>query len=463
MLRIFSQYVSRRTLFFLIADTLLMTACIPLAYRLRFSDDIESYRYFTALPDFAYQVIAVVGCFQICAYYNELYNARLEWSISDQFFRLSQALGFGCFVLASMYFVSPALRIGRGPFALSLGLILVSVTALRWAATSIWQRAAPPQNIAIVGAGPVAEMIEKELAGRPDLNFSLVGWFADEQAPDGSRSERVVGGAEELEAMARGGLIDRLVVVYENSRPLPLETLLRIRTRGVQIEDAQATISALTGRIPLETLHSPWFIFSEGFRRARHEMALKRLSDLACSLAGAVLTAPVMLLTAVVVKLTSPGPALYRQLRVGLNGECFELLKFRTMSVDAEADGVARWAEENDPRLTPLGGFLRKYRFDELPQFLNVLKGEMSFVGPRPERPEFVERLREVEPLYDERHTLRPGITGWAQVCYPYTATEQDGLRKLEYDLFYLKNLSVWFDLAIVVQTVKTVLWGRGR
>ena len=463
MLRIFSQYVSRRTLFFLIADSLLMAASIPLAYRLRYANDLESFYYFTALPDFAYQVGAVVLCFQICAYYNELYNARADWSVSDQFFRLSQALGFGCFVLASLYFVSPALRIGRSPFALALVMILVSVTALRWAATSIWQRAAPTRNVAIVGSGPVAELIERELVGRRDLKVNVLGYFADGAAVEPEQNERVIGGAQELEALARRGLVDRLVVVFENSRPLPLDTLLRIRTRGVRIEDAQETVSGLTGRIPLETLRSPWFIFSEGFHRARYEMALKRLTDLACSLTGAVLTAPVMLVTAALVKSTSPGPALYRQRRVGLNGECFELMKFRTMKADAEADGVARWAEENDPRLTPVGGFLRKYRFDELPQFLNVLKGEMSFVGPRPERPEFVERLRGIEPLYDERHTLRPGITGWAQVCQPYTATEEDALRKLEYDLFYLKNLSVLFDLAIVFQTVKTVMWGRGR
>ncbi len=462
MLRIFSQYVSRRTLFLLIADTFLMIACIPLAYRWRYSGDPESFRFYTEFPDFGYQVGVVVGCFLICAYYNELYDARANWNISDQFFRLSQALGFGCFVLATIYFAWPALRIGRGPFALALVLILASVTALRWAASAVWQRTAPTQGVALVGGGEVVDMIASELQSRPELNMNVVGYFSDSPEP-GHPVGRVIGGGDELERMAREGLVDRVIVVYQDVSPLPLNTLLRIRTRGVVVEDAQAMIAALTGRIPLATLHSPWFIFSEGFRRSRVEMAIKRLTDLACSLVGAVLAAPIMLLTGLAVRATSPGPALYRQRRVGFNGQCFELLKFRTMKVDAEADGVPRWASENDPRLTPIGAFLRKFRFDELPQFLNVLKGDMSFVGPRPERPEFVEILREVEPLYGERHTVRPGITGWAQVCFPYGANEEEALRKLEYDFFYLKNVSLWFDFAIVVQTVKTVLWGRGR
>jgi exopolysaccharide biosynthesis polyprenyl glycosylphosphotransferase len=244
---------------------------------------------------------------------------------------------------------------------------------------------------------------------------------------------------------------------------VPFEYLLKVRTRGVAVEDAHAVTTALTGRISLNAVRSSWFLFSEGFRRSRYQTAFKRLIDLALATVGLVLALPVMALTAVAVRLDSRGPALFRQRRLGLNGKPFELMKFRTMKEDAEADGVARWAEENDPRLTRIGGFLRKYRFDELPQFVNVIRGEMSFVGPRPERPEFVERLRETIPYYDQRHTLRPGITGWAQVCFPYGATEEDALRKLEYDLFYLKNVSILFDIAIVLQTAKIIFTGRGR
>jgi exopolysaccharide biosynthesis polyprenyl glycosylphosphotransferase len=192
-------------------------------------------------------------------------------------------------------------------------------------------------------------------------------------------------------------------------------------------------------------------------------MAFKRLTDLSLSTIGLIVSLPVMFVVAAAVRLTSPGPALFRQTRVGLNGHLFEVLKFRTMRHDAELDGVARWAQEDDPRITSVGRFLRVYRLDELPQFINVIRGQMSFIGPRPERPEFVSQILQVEPLYDERHTLRPGLTGWAQVCYPYGSNLEDALRKLEYDLFYLKNVSFLFDMAIIVQTVKIVLWGRGR
>jgi exopolysaccharide biosynthesis polyprenyl glycosylphosphotransferase len=212
----------------------------------------------------------------------------------------------------------------------------------------------------------------------------------------------------------------------------------------------------------LEAVSSSWFIFSEGFRRTRLTTVLKRAVDLFFGCLGFALSAPLMPFIALAIKLDSRGPVLYRQRRVGLGGECFEVLKFRSMRQDAEAGSGAQWAQEDDPRVTRAGRFIRTYRFDELPQFINVIRGEMSFAGPRPERPEFVEKLREAIPFYDERHSVRPGITGWAQVRYPYGASVEDALHKLEYDLFYLKNMSVIFDCAIVIETVKIVLFGRG-
>ncbi|MEZ5395111.1 MAG: exopolysaccharide biosynthesis polyprenyl glycosylphosphotransferase [Bryobacterales bacterium] len=273
-----------------------------------------------------------------------------------------------------------------------------------------------------------------------------------------------MGSADHVEEIVKTHRIQRLIVADDRGQGLvPFKHLLKVRTRGTAVEDAHAVMTSLTGRIPLNAVESSWFLFSAGFRRSRYQSAFKRLVDLVLSSIGLVCSLPIMALTAAAVKLDSRGPALFRQRRLGLNGQTFELMKFRTMREDAEADGVARWAEENDPRLTRIGGFLRKYRFDELPQFINVIRGQMSFVGPRPERPEFVERLRKTIPYYDERLTMRPGITGWAQVCYPYGATEEDALRKLEYDLFYLKNVSILFDIAIVFQTIKIILTGRGR
>jgi len=232
--------------------------------------------------------------------------------------------------------------------------------------------------------------------------------------------------------------------------------------RGVRVEEASNALSALTGRIPLRAVQPSWFVFSDGFHRSKWNELLKRTLDLAASIVGLVLSIPIMILVGVAVRLDSEGPIIYRQTRVGRMGKCFDVLKFRSMRNDAEKSGGAQWATENDPRTTRVGAFLRKYRFDELPQFLNVIRGDMSFVGPRPERPVFVEDLRQVISYYDERHSVRPGITGWAQVQYAYGASIEDAFNKLEYDLFYLKNMSLSFDIAIIIRTIGIVFGGRG-
>ncbi len=243
---------------------------------------------------------------------------------------------------------------------------------------------------------------------------------------------------------------------------LPIRDLVRLRVQGVRVEDAHSTVSALSGRIWLNMVRPSWFIFSDGFRRSGMTLVLKRMIDLAAGLTGLVFSAPLMLLVAVAVRLDSKGPAIYAQTRVGFRGKEFKVLKFRSMRVDAEAHSGAQWAQKDDQRVTRVGRYLRKYRLDELPQFINVIRGEMSFVGPRPERPVFVERLRDIISYYDERHSVRPGLTGWAQVQFSYGASVEDACRKLEYDLFYLKNMSVLFDAVIIVKTIRIMLTGRG-
>ncbi|MCZ6760768.1 MAG: exopolysaccharide biosynthesis polyprenyl glycosylphosphotransferase, partial [Gemmatimonadetes bacterium] len=271
------------------------------------------------------------------------------------------------------------------------------------------------------------------------------------------------GCASGLESVVERHRISRVVVALEEHRGvLPMQSLLRLRVSGVEVEDSHSTMAALTGRVPLQTLRSSWFIFSDGFHRTGWTEVVKRALDLSLGLLGLVLSAPIMALAAIAIKWDSEGPVLYRQTRVGRRGKPFDVLKFRTMGADAETNGIPQWAEEDDPRVTRLGRFLRKYRVDELPQFVNVIRGQMSFVGPRPERPVFVEELGQIIPYYDERHTVRPGITGWAQVRYGYGGNTEEAMRKLEYDLFYLKNMSVWFDAAIVFETVKIVMFGRG-
>jgi sugar transferase (PEP-CTERM system associated) len=273
----------------------------------------------------------------------------------------------------------------------------------------------------------------------------------------------ILGPADRLDEITRANRAAKIIVALEDRRGvLPVRHLVRLKAEGVYIEDVESTLAALAGRVWLATVRPSWFVFSDGFRRSKFGAVTKRAVDLAAGIVGFFLTVPLMALVAVAIKLDSNGPVLYRQTRVGWKGRHFELLKFRSMRVDAESNGEAQWASENDPRVTRVGRHLRKFRLDELPQFVNVIRGDMSFVGPRPERPVFVERLRNEISYYDERHTVRPGITGWAQVEYRYGSSVDDAWRKLEYDLFYLKNMSFLFDCAIIFKTIRIVLTGTG-
>jgi sugar transferase (PEP-CTERM system associated) len=462
MFRIFDQYVSRKTLFVVAGDALSIVGAIVLGYKIRFWTDPESFAFYTKQPDLTLRCVTILAVFQVCAYYNELYRAQDQLSATDQFFRLTQATGVGCFFLAAIYYAAPQLSIGRSVFAMTLIFLLAATTLLRWSADLAWRTALPKRPVLILGTDQVARSLAEEIDLRADLNMQFVGFVGSSKPAD--LVGDYLGDASAIEDLVREHSVET-VLVSDNvfSGRLPLNALLKLRTRGVRVEDANAALAGFTGKISIETVQSPWFVFSTGFARSGYAMAFKRLTDLSLSTIGLIVSLPVMLAVAAAVRLTSPGPALFRQTRVGLNGHVFEVLKFRTMVQDAELDGVARWAQEGDPRITPVGRFLRVYRLDELPQFINVIRGHMSFIGPRPERPEFVSQILEVEPLYDERHTLRPGLTGWAQVCYPYGSNLEDAIRKLEYDLFYLKNVSFLFDMAIIFQTVKIVLWGRGR
>jgi sugar transferase (PEP-CTERM system associated) len=255
-----------------------------------------------------------------------------------------------------------------------------------------------------------------------------------------------------------------IVVALEDQRgQLPMDDLLRCRLAGIRVEDAPSFFERLTGKILVSDLRPSWLVFSPGFSKTPLVLASKRAAELLLSLLLLLLVAPLLVLLALLIRLDSSGPAVYRQQRVGLRGRLFMLYKLRSMRSDAEAGNGPVWAApENDPRVTRVGRLLRKLRLDELPQLVNVAKGDMSFVGPRPERPHFVKTLRQVIPYYDERHAVRPGITGWAQVKFGYGSTIEDGERKLQFDLYYVKNMSPLLDVAIVLDTVKVMLLGRG-
>jgi len=258
------------------------------------------------------------------------------------------------------------------------------------------------------------------------------------------------------------GASEVVLALEERRNSLPVKDLLRVKTRGLHVIDFSGFIERETGRVDLDTLNPSWLIFSDGFSSTQFLSSIsKRIFDVVVSLLLLVLAFPVLVLFAILIKLESPGPVFYRQTRVGLYGQHFDVVKLRSMRQDAEKDGP-KWASENDPRVTRIGRIIRTVRIDEIPQAWSVLKGEMSFVGPRPERPQFVSQLENLLPYYAERHMVKPGITGWAQINYPYGASTEDARQKLEYDLYYAKNYSPFLDLLILLQTVRVVLWPDG-
>lgn len=468
MIRVFNQYVSQKSICLVLWEGLLIGLCISLAAKIRFWNEPETFASFTAWPGFGLQLLVTIAVFQACFYYNDLYNSQAASTRQEQAIRLWQALGAACLVCGCLYFLVPSIEIGRGVFFISVLLLAGATMLSRMTLDFTWPRTAPRQNVLILGTGPLALTVAREFSLRQnDLNVHVVGLV--EKNGSGAHPTinsmsglAVLGGVDSLQKIASEHRVHRIVVALEDQRgALPARDLVNLRVRGIPVEEASTTLAALTGRIWLSTARPSWFLYSEGFRRSKLTLTLKRFLDLVFGLAGLILSAPLMVLVAIAIRLDSPGPVLYRQQRVGLGGKIFEVLKFRSMKVGAESNG-AQWALKNDPRVTRLGRILRKYRLDELPQFINVIRGDMSFVGPRPERPVFVEQLQKVIPYYDVRHSVRPGLTGWAQVRYRYGSSVEESAQKLEYDLFYLKNLSLSFDCAIVFQTVRIVLFGHG-
>jgi sugar transferase (PEP-CTERM system associated) len=316
----------------------------------------------------------------------------------------------------------------------------------------------------IVGAGPLASNIAKEIAERADTGFNLIGFVTDdpESVEEKLANLSVIGNQSRILDIATKENVDRIVVALEERRgKFPDAQLLECKMKGIAIEEGIRFYEHLTGRLQVESLHPSSLIFSEGFKKSKLTMWTKRASEFALSLIGLTLLSPVILVLSLLIKIDSRGPAFYKQERVGEGGKIFKLIKFRSMVEDAEADGPV-WAEKNDKRITRVGRRIRKWRLDEIPQMFNVLKGDMSFVGPRPERRFFVERLTKEIPFYDQRFSVRPGVTGWAQIKYPYGATNKDALEKLKYDLYYIKNLSLLYDLVIIFETIKVVLFGKG-
>ena len=466
MIRVFSQYISPKSFIRVIWECGAIALALLCGTRIRFWNSAAGFDSYVTTPDFLTQAIAFVVVLQICFYYSDLYGMHMILRRQDQVILLAHSLGIGCLLLGILYFVFPNLLIGRGVWFISVVLVGGFVMLSRVVLDRVWQAVVPKDNLVILGTAGLALTVARELSRRNDLTVHLTGFINPSNGPSDCGpsllGRPILGEAEQLQSLVSYYAISRIVVAIEDLRKaLPINDLVRLRVQGIRVEDAHSTIAALTGRVWLETVKPSWFVFSDGFQRSLLTLLLKRLIDLLCGLAGLLLTSPLMLLIAIAIRLESKGIVIFRQTRVGLRGKPFELLKFRSMRTDAEQSGAV-WASENDPRVTRIGGFLRNYRLDELPQFINIIRGQMSFVGPRPERPVFVEQLRKDISYYDERHSVRPGLTGWAQVQYKYGSSVEDARRKMEYDLFYLKNMSIPFDCAIIFRTIRIVLTGWG-
>ncbi len=391
-------------------------------------------------------------------------HGRDGWS--SHIVRAFVAFVAGGITLMALQYLTPADDIGRGVMALALGFGFISVMVARAIALQVGRGELLRRQILVLGVGEKADLIHSRLRrGSDRRTFGIVGYV-----PVAGDAERVpvdlhLNAEEGLPALVDLLGVDEIVVAPDSRRgTLPLDDLMACRLRGVHVNDLHTFLENQTGRAHISALSPSWIVFDSGFDRSVIRSASKRVFDIASSSLLLLLALPLMLLTAVLIKLESglAGPIFYLQERVGEGGETFRVIKFRSMRTDAERDGVARWATSNDDRVTRVGRVIRKLRIDELPQVLNVLRGEMSFVGPRPERPTFVEQLEREIPYYGLRHAVKPGITGWAQLRYAYGASVKDAEEKLKYDLYYVKNQSLMFDLLVLLQTVEVVLFGKG-
>jgi sugar transferase (PEP-CTERM system associated) len=377
--------------------------------------------------------------------------------------RLLQANGAAAIVLAVAGVIVPSLILDPGTFLTALGVFVIAVATWRVAFNYLAHDPYLEERVLVVGTGRAAQLVARQIGGQHDFAYRLVGFVDDGEGVELVRHHDVLGKAADLGAIIAEHHVDRIIVGLSDRRGrLPIQELLQAKLSGVRVEDATTTYERLTGKILLDDLKPSWLIFSDGFRASRVTRVLKRMLDLSLSMIGFVLAAPLMALTALAIRLDSPGPVLYSQERVGENGRIFTVYKFRSMRTDAERAGQAIWARDNDDRVTRVGRVIRATRLDELPQLWNVMRGDMSFVGPRPERPFFVEQLAREIPFYVQRHSVKPGVTGWAQVKYQYGSSIEDAMEKLRYDLYYIKHMSIVFDLTIVLDTVKVVLFGKG-
>jgi len=456
---ILKKYYPIRNILFFLGEGLLIFLTIMLVY-LGFS----GWKIFCidVMID-ALRAGVVTIIFQLALYFFDLYDLSRLSIASETAIRIIQAFGVGCVLLAGLYYSFPPLVISTKIFW--IGYLVICLVLIFWRLLyySVLEKRLFSQPIILLGTGKIADKISREIEDKKDAGYKISAFIGDKPPQYNPHNATLISKKTFLTSPCRQHQIDRIVVALDDRRgKMPIQQLLHCKIQGINIDDGITFYEAITGKILVENVNPAWLIFSKGFKTSRFCYLLKRTNDILLAVFGLTLSLPVTIITAILIKSESPGPVFYTQERVGERGDIFKVIKFRSMRQDAEKNGTAVWAMENDPRVTRVGDFIRRVRIDEIPQMWNVLKGEMSFVGPRPERPVFVEELTASIPYYSLRHSTKPGITGWAQVCYPYGASKEDALRKLEYDLYYIKNQSIFIDLLVIFRTIKTVLFQKG-
>lgn len=401
--------------------------------------------------------------FLLSLYFFDLYDLAETTTPSDVTARAIQAFGFGCIVLAVLYYLFPFFIIPSRIFWPSFIAVSLSVALWRFLYNHILNQKMFAQTVIIIGTGKMASDIAHSLEQQRDAGFKITHFIGTPESDFPLPPNiPIIPDVQELPTLCKRYNIERIVFAVDDRRgKTPIKELMDCKFMGFPIEYGINFYEKLNGKILVEKVNPDWIIYSSGFKKSRLTTISKNTFEFFLALFGLFLAAPIIAISAIIIKLESPGPVFYRQERVGLHGNPFKLIKLRSMRNDAEKNGAV-WAMQNDTRITRFGNFIRRTRIDELPQMFNVLMGDMSFVGPRPERPIFVEQLTESIPYYSLRHNVKPGISGWAQICYPYGASEEDALRKLEYDLYYVKYMSIQIDWWVMFQTVKTMLFLKG-
>ena len=455
MIRIFNHYLSLRLVVLTAIEALVLFQSVVLGFHLRMLVDSAP----LPLTEAVIFTAVMLGMMTSLG----LYQSQVE-PFRNTLQRLFIAYGLALLVMSLIFYLVPAVYIGRGSFAIASALALLGVLVVRLLFFGVTDLGLPKRRVLVLGNGTEAEQVIRFLhEGARGRTIQYAGLYPVMSERESDERDRSVNHAQ-LKRAVRELRVSEIVIAVRERRGgvLPLRQLLDCKLHGVQVMDLASFYERELGRLQIDQLRASWLIFGEGFNQGLFRDVVKRVFDVAVSFLILSVTLPVLLLAMLAIVIESGAPVLYRQERVGQGGRTFFIHKLRSMRTDAEGDGKPRWAGANDDRITRVGRSLRKTRIDELPQLWNVLNGDMSFVGPRPERPFFVERLIREIPYYDVRHSIKPGITGWSQVRYPYGASVEDALAKLQYDLYYVKNHSLFLDLLILVETVQVVLLGKG-